>query len=416
VKTLFEARNELRDAGDLEGWGLATARLAQFLWVSGRPDEASAMLAEGNDVLSELPPGPALAAVHSRSAGALWLRGASQEALDYVSRHRHVVEVHGDIQARQRMMSAEGGAKFDAGDPTAVEPFRQVLRMAIEVDDSMAVATAHLNLGEQLRTGWGAGEATPVHERGLELAVQRHTGGAEQFLRGSLAVDYFLAGRWNDALEQLSAAERIPDRFAYLEGAITAVRTMVAAGRSGAGSAETATIANVVAETEALKDLQAVVPAYETAQFVNLMAGEGEAALRYARAIVERSGASRYIIDAWTITMWLLRRAGELALVDDILDGLRRFEMPRPRALLTSVDALRLEPDDPVRARTDLIGAADTLVGLGNPIEAVPLLCDAARISSDLGDDEQVAALRRRTADLTAQAGATRLLEVLEAG
>ena len=416
VKTLHEARIELRDTGDLEGWGLATARLAQFLWVSGRPDEASAMLTEGSDVLSEHPPGPALAAVHSHAAAALWLRGASEEALDYAARTRHIVEIHGDIEARQRMMSAEGGAKFDAGDPTAVEPFRQVLRMAIEVDDSMAVATAHLNLGEQLRTGWGVGEAIPVHERGLELAVHRHTRGAEQFLRGSLAWDYVQAGRWDDALDQLRAAAQIPDRFSYLEGAITGVRSFIAAGRSGAGSTETAAIEKVVAEAEALKDLQAVVPSYEIALFVNLMAGARDTALRYARAIVERSGASRYVIDAWTITMWLLHRAGELGLVDGILDGLRRFEMPRPRALLASVDALRLEADDPVRARTDLVGAAEALVELGNPIEAVPLLCDAARISSGLGDDDQAAALRRRTADLTAHAGATRLLEVLQAG
>jgi len=404
-KTLFEARVALRDTGDMEGWGLATAALSRFLWVSGEPDEAEALLEEAAAALGELQPGPALASVYAARAASRWLRGASAEALEMIEPIRHVVEVHGDLETRTRMISAEGGARFDAGDPSAVEPFRQVLRMSLEANNSMAVATTHLNLGEQLRTGWGVAEATPVHERGVEFAVQRHTGGAEQFLRQSLAVDYVLAGRWDDAIVQLDASEQIPDRFSYLEGAVLAERTRIRAGREGATEHDSEIIEGVVREAETLKDLQAVIPAHDTALFVHLMAGDNERALDYARAIVERSGATRFAIDAWPFTIWVLRAAGELERAAALLDGLRRFEMPRPRALLAATDALLLESSDPRAAAAGLSRAAEALAGLGNTLEAAVLFAEAHRIGLEAGDAGAAAAAREAAAGLLEPSG-----------
>jgi hypothetical protein len=330
--------------------------------------------------------------VYAARAASRWLRGSSAEALEMIEPIRHVVEVHGDSETRARLMSAEGGARFDAGDPSAIEPFRQVLRMALEANDSMAVTTTHLNLGEQLRTGWGVAEAIPVHERGVELAVQRRTGGAEQFLRHSLAVDYLLAGRWDDALAHLDASEEIPGRFSYLDGAFLGEKIKIRAGWDGASQADADLIDDVVREAESLKDLQAVVPAYDTAQFVHLMAGDDRTALRYARAIVDRSGATRYAIDAWPFTIWILRSAGELERAAALLDGLRRFEMPRPRALLAAADALLLEGSDPDAASAGLTGAAGALAALGNAVEAAVFFAEAHRIGAASGSDAAAAA------------------------
>jgi tetratricopeptide (TPR) repeat protein len=415
-KALFEARVALRDAGDMEGWGLATGVLSRFLWVSGEPDEAEALLDDAAEVLGEMPPGPALASVHAARAASRWLRGASAEALEMIEPIHHVVEVHGDSETRARLMSAEGGARFDAGDPSAIEPFRQVLRMAIEANNSMAIGTGHLNLGEQLRTGWGVAEAIPVHERGIELAVQRHIHGAEQFLRQSLALDYVLAGRWDDAIVQLDASEQIPDRFSYLEGAVIAERTRICAGRNGATERDAELIDEVVLEAEALKDLQAVIPAFDTAQFVHLMAGDEEAANRYARAIVERSGATRYAVDAWPFTVWILRSAGELERAAALLDGLRRFEMPRPRALLAATDALLLERSDPRAAAAELSRAAEELADLGNAVEAAVLFAEAHRIGRDAGDDAAASHAREAAVRLLEPSGARALAARLGVG
>ena len=248
--------------------------------MAGEPETASRHLDEAIDRLESELPGPALAMVYSHRAGQLWLRGDSAAALEEVERVRDVVEVHGELEARRRIRNAEGGARFDLGDPSAIEPFREDLRLAIQTDDSNAIGRAHLNLGEQLRTGFGLAEAVVVHERGLELAVQRSTVGPEQFLRQSLAADYFAMGRWDDALAQIEAFRRIPERFGYIDTGVVCIELAIGACRTGAG--DVARADEAVAESEALKDLQAIVPGHTDALWHALALGDDERSMAYA--------------------------------------------------------------------------------------------------------------------------------------
>ncbi len=416
TKALLEARQEFENVGDIEGWGKATSTLSTYAWVSSDPDEANAFLDEAISRLEDLPPGEALAAAYSQRAGVLWLRGDSTaEARKYIAGVRHVVEVHGDLEARRRILSADGGSRFDAGDPTAVDPFRQVLRMAIESDDSMGIGSGHLNLGEQLRTGWGTHEAISVHERGLEVALQRGLSGAEQFLRGSLAEDYFLKGQWDEALEMVEAGLAIPERFSYVEGAFVELRLEIEAYRGDTRADSVERVEELVEKSEALKDLQAVIPSYDGAMSVRFMYGDDEA-VTYARKIVDRSGATRYLIDAFPLTVFLLRRAGELDRIGALLPDLRRFEMPRPQALMAVLDALLLEESDPAAALTGLEQAVADLAGLGVAVEAVVALSDAVRIATSLGDEAGAEALRDRAGALLDGAGAEPFLEMLGMG
>ncbi len=414
TKTLLEARDEFDRAGDIESWGRASALLSNYFWVAGDPGEAQRMLDEASARLEQHPPGRALAAVYSQEAGRLWLRGDSmQETLDHVARVRPIVEVHGDLVSRRRLLTAEGGSRFDSGDPAAVEVFRQVLRMAIESDESMPIGSSYLNLGEQLRTGWGPNEALPVHERGLEVSLQRRTAGAEQFLRGGLAFDLFQAGRWDDAMEQLDAALAIPEFGAYLEGGIRGFKIGIAACRGEAEPDSTQRIEALIADAEGLEDMQAIIPSYETAAWVHLLLGGESDAVGFARQVVDRSGGTRFLLDNWSLVVWLLRRSGELDRIGVLLPELRRFDMPRPRALIAIVEALLGEDDDPAVALEAIDRSATELADLGAFTEATIALADAVRIAEGLGDSDRALAMRVRAQELMAGTRAVVLMEKL---
>lgn len=417
AKAAQKARAAFDAAGDVEMWGKATALLSSYLWVGGDPTEAERTLRDAIARLETHPPGPALATLYSQEAGRLWLRGdAIEQTIETVSRVRPIVEVHGDLLSRRRLLSAEGGSRFDAGDPAAVEVFRQVLRMAVEADESQPIGSAYLNLGEQLRTGWTITEAISVHERGLEVAVQRRTTGVEQFLRSSLAVDYLWAGRWDDAVEQLEAASAIPDRLAYMETAIQVPRLQIAAGRGEAPADVSDRISALLEHSAELGDLQTVVPTHEGAAWVHLMTGNDEAALEHARTIVEVCGATRFLLDAFGLTTWLLHRAGEIDRVEPLLDDLRRFDMPRPRALISVAEAMLMEPADQAAAAAGLEAAGEALADLGLAVDAVIAWSGGVRVAGDAGDDDGASSLRDRAREMLAGNGADRFLERIGLG
>jgi hypothetical protein len=143
------------------------------------------------------------------------------------------------------------------------------------------------------------------------------------------------------------------------------------------------------------------------------MVGEESDALAYARDIVDRSGPTRYLLDAFSLPVWLLRRAGELDRIAGLLDELRRFDMPRPRTLFGVVEALELEADDPAAALQLLDSAVIDLLDLGLIIEAVLALSDEVRIARSIGDDARAESRRDRARGLLEPERAGPLLERL---
>lgn len=408
TKFALEARSAFEEAGDLEGWGAASVLLASATWTAGTPDAAEAYLDEAITRLKPAPPGPALAEAYAQVAGFKWLRGDSQAAIDFIGPVRHVIEVHGSMRARGRSLSAEGGARFDLGDPSAVDSFRRTLAAAIEADSSFAICVAHVNLGEQLRTGWGPAEAIQIHEKGLEIARRRHVDGPRQFLLGSLAVDYALSMRWDEAMALLGEFDTLSETLPYMAATRSVLLTHL---RPVLG--ETLSVGEVeeaLAAAEAIRDLQAVVPAYDSATWAYELGGEDARALTCARAVVERSGASRFLLDAFTMPMRVLRRAGELDRVEAVLPELRRFAMPRPEALLGFADSLILERANPPAALAGLESAAEDLAGLGVSLEAVMVLSEAARVADDIGDAAAGERIRVRAQQLAPRPDASFLL------
>lgn len=414
TKTLLEAIDAFDSVGDHEGWGVAMSDLARYTWVGGESLEAEQYIAEGLARMEQRPPGPALAALYAQEAGRLWLLGnATSEALELVDRVGHIVEVHGDEQTRRRWLSAEGGVRFEIGDPSAVRSFRQVLRMAVESDDSLGIGSAHLNLGEQLRTGWGLEEAMAVHQRGLDIADQRKMGGVGQFIRASLATDQLLSGHWAEAEEQLKIGMAMPDQLAYMQPALVGPKLMIDASRRGATEEMVLSAKEMVSSTEEMRDLQAVIPAYETLMWMHMLADEEPAAIDVARRIVDRAGPTRYLIDAWPLTAWFLRKAGELSRIADISGTLESFDMPRPQAQIRWFQALVGEANDPRAARDELDAVATKLAEMELAVSAAVALAESARISLSLGEPASAETAKSRALALMDRTGAIHLLASL---
>jgi hypothetical protein len=119
------------------------------------------------------------------------------------------------------------------------------------------------------------------------------------------------------------------------------------------------------------------------------------------------------LLDAFSLPVWLLRRAGELDRIAGLLDELRRFDMPRPRTLFGVVEALELEADDPAAALQLLDSAVIDLLDLGLIIEAVLALSDEVRIARSIGDDARAESRRDRARGLLEPERAGPLLERL---
>jgi hypothetical protein len=132
--------------------------------------------------------------------------------------------------------------------------------------------------------------------------------------------------------------------------------------------------------------MQTIIPTWESAAWTHLMLGDEEQARGIARDIVERSGASRFLFDSWSLPLWLMRRAGELERYEAIREGLERFDMPLPGAYLAWLDGLLGESEDPIAAAASITDAADKIVEFGLPTAAAFALSDVARISDGLGD------------------------------
>jgi len=411
VKELLEARQELDLIDDVEGWGLATGVLAHCAWERGEPDAGERYLAEAVDRLQQSAPGPALAAVFSLEARRLALRGSAlAEGLALVERVRPTVEAHGDSRARRQLLSAEGGIRFDAGDPGGIESLRRALGIAIEANDSDGMATAYNNLGWALRIGWGAREAVPVLQQGLEVATQRRLGGMEEWLHVQLGFVRFGMGRWDEAEAHLQAARARAERLPYLEAVLQGGMLMTAACRGHAPRDADSQVAALLAITDTLKDLQIVVPMCDLAAWIYLALGDDEAALGCVRRTIDLSGATPFLLCAGSMVLWMLRRAGELDRIVPLLPGLRRFDMPRPRRQITIAEALLEEQYAPAIALTRIVEAADGLADLGEATDAVAALAEGVRIAAELGDRGRAAALRRRACDLLAGARGESLL------
>jgi class 3 adenylate cyclase/tetratricopeptide (TPR) repeat protein len=413
MKLLQAAVDEFDRRGDAEQWGLAMARLAQMAWIGG--DTTSEYTLEAIERLERFPPGPALAKVYSHRAGRLWLRGGvTDETLEFIERVRSVVETHGDPEARRRLITAEAGSRFDAGEPAAVELFRQVLRLAIESDDTLSIGSAYLNLGEQLINGWGVDEALPVHERGLEVVLQRRGSGMAVWLQLSIANDYFLVGRWDDALAAVAAALEHPEPITYLETTLRTLRSTIEAARGR--TSDGVNIAEAVAQAEALGDLQAVMPVYDSAAWMAMLDGDEASAVEYSLKVVESSGATRFLVDQWALIPWVLRLGGELDRLVDLAESMHRFDMPRPRAQQEWLRGLQQESSDPAAALGMIDAAAATLAELGVRLEAAIAWADVSRIARSIDDEDRASVAAARVRDILGPAGAVRLLERLGLG
>jgi hypothetical protein len=270
--------------------------------------------------------------------------------------------------------------------------------MAIESDNSEAICTAHLNLGEQLRTGWGLREAIPVHERGLEIARQRRVRGSEQFLVLALAYEYFLAVKWSEAVACLDVFRAMSEKLPYAQQNLETETMVLEACRGLLVPPER--VDAVIDAALGIRDLQIVIPTFDSACWTLELGDSHDRAAAAAREIVARSGPSRFLIDALPMTLRVLRAVGELGRLKPLLTELRRFAMPRPEALVAVAAALLGEQADPESARRTIEDAAVRLADLGSTLEAAVLLAEAMRISRDIGDEAAAGGIRERVAAL----------------
>jgi class 3 adenylate cyclase len=398
-KLSLEARSEFEEHGDTEGWAKASIYLGRSAWMAGDPDGAATFGADAITALEALPPGSILAEAYGFKAGRLWLLGENPtEVLAHVNRVRSTVDMHGSPRTRIRLLQAEGGSRFDLGDPAAIDSFRSALAMAIESDNSEAICTAHLNLGEQLRTGWGLREAIPVHERGLEIARQRRVRGSEQFLVLALAYEYFLAVKWSEAVACLDVFRAMSEKLPYAQQNLETETMVLEACRGLLVPPER--VDAVIDAALGIRDLQIVIPTFDSACWTLELGDSHDRAAAAAREIVARSGPSRFLIDALPMTLRVLRAVGELGRLKPLLTELRRFAMPRPEALVAVAAALLGEQADPESARRTIEDAAVRLADLGSTLEAAVLLAEAMRISRDIGDEAAAGGIRERVAAL----------------
>jgi hypothetical protein len=222
--------------------------------------------------------------------------------------------------------------------------------------------------------------------------------GSEQFLVLSLAYEYFLAFKWSDAVDCLDAFQAMSEKLPYAQQNLETETIALEACRGLLVPLER--VDGVIDSALGIRDLQIVIPTFDRACWAFELGGSRDRAAAAAREIVARSGPSRFLIDAFPMTLRVLRAVGELGRVEPLLPELRRFAMPRPEALVAVAAALLGEEADPESARQTIEDAAVRLADLGSKLEAAVLLAEAMRISRDIGDEAAAGGIQERVAAL----------------
>jgi class 3 adenylate cyclase/tetratricopeptide (TPR) repeat protein len=426
VEWCHQALETARAAGDPLGEGEALAYLSGIAWTRGDTAEQFELLDEALRILEARPAGPQLARAYTRLAAAEGLAGRTGEATEAVERALPVVREHGSPNDLSILLSFRAQVRIDRGDVEGgFEDHREALRIALEASPAVRVASAHVNLGDNVWFHEGPAKGQELYETAAELAGRRGAAGAERWARMESMWTRFDLGAWDEMLE---IGERIldgdPERgTSQISVLAEAYRHDVLLHR-GAPDEEGVVESTLVPRAREIGDAQVVVPVFKVASLARLALGDVESAVALVRECDEllrgRPGYRSWLLDG-SARVCLAAGATDLlrSLVDQGIDHMTRDanSLTSARAALSECDGdhmSALERYEDAAARWGsfpsvlehglaLAGAGRCLLALGRSSEATERLREARERFASLGASPLLAETDELLAHATAK-------------
>ena len=369
---LEQAVEGLLAAGDAPTAAEALVALHEAKWLAGTT--STALLERACELIGDTVDTRAAVYVHGSLGRFYGLSGRSAEALPLDDSAMAGAEHIGDHGLYAWALNNRGVARWHLGDPEYLADLEHALEISLEIGSS-DVGRSRINLGSILDD---YGNLDAAHEHLSEGLAFAHRVGSSRWTRivsVELAVNRFLAGRWEEAVD-LAATLVDEVRGGYLEAEAKGVLVLAAAERGQPVDAED--VARVSERAREIGDLQVLVPWLACAARALATSGDAAGAAAYLDELLDgcRGPAAAYVQGTWfydaAVAAAILGRSAELREVAHRQGGTRWNEAAV--ALLSGKPQLAAEllaamgAFDEAGAR---LAVAEALVETGRQEEAI---------------------------------------------
>ncbi len=399
-----EAIAAFRERGDTLDVGESMSNLSGVLWQQGDTARGWEVLSEAIDLLEREPPGPQLARVYIRTAGAYWTAGIADRCLEWSEKALAMARELGLGAALVRGLQFHGGARAMLGDLGGLEDMREAVRLGLELGLGQETGTAYVNLGDWVWWDRGPAEGLKVHREGVEFSERRGLTHNAVWTRAELTWMLFDLGEWDELLD-VSGQVIEWDRAhggTQIQAIALPYRAHVLAQRGdhreAAGLAQ-----EFLPRAREIGEPQVIVPALTVAASLEETAGRTDRAAALLEEMIDAT-RDRSQLRAWASCGSFRASGGRADLIERLLEGVdgpgarNRHTVAGGWAILAeargdldgacglyelAADGWASYGNVPERGQA-LLGAGRTLVGLGREAEAIDPLTRARDVFAGL--------------------------------
>jgi len=274
-----EAIATFRAQGEQRREAVAMGRYGMVRYRMGNPDYRT-LASQAVALLEPLGPSEDLVRSTSDLAGALFVDGYSQEAIDLAERAMELGARLG-LPEQARALGFRGAARCDLGDPGGLDELREALQVGTAQGLGREVAVIHVNIAEAIHSLEGPKATMEAYREAAAFAARR---GIEEFAVASAAQSLgavFNLGSWDEAMalseELVDQFERTGDVFELRNVRLTLAR--IHAGRGDLARARPLAVWVEQAVRDA-DEIQHMAEAFVTSASIRLQDGAPAEAIR----------------------------------------------------------------------------------------------------------------------------------------
>ena len=289
-----DAAARLDAARDPVRAGLVQERLARYLWVVGRDDEAAEALREAVATLPADPPSAERARVVAAEGQLLMLRGRVHQAIPRCEEALAVARAVGARAEEGQALNTLGACLSGRGEHDAAEAcLREALAIALELRQSHDIGRAYVNLADCVDQAGRIDEAARLALDGVEAGRSLGLGtGYRALLLTDAAQRRFRTGLWDDA-RRLAEQALALRAGGLVEGVAHATIAQVAAARGDpAAGRDDLARARLLFKTDA--SAMWIAPVATAAAEFELSAGQATAARDLVAGALARAEGQEY--------------------------------------------------------------------------------------------------------------------------
>ena len=334
----------------------AETMLGELIWRGGQSPLAQSRFERAEALIEPFPRSAAKAHVLAQLSRFHMLAGRNGDAIRLAADALAMAEELGLEELRVHALNNLGSARVAVGDDQGFTDLEQSIEIGLAAN-SAETHRAYINLAA-MRGGRGElAEMVRLHREGLRLAQRFGHRAGIRWLEVELALDEYLLGRWDEALER---AERflaeLGDDVHYMQTGCLLVRSAVSMAR-GATDAALADAARIVELDRVIRDPQNLFPGLSFQALSLVRAGRPDEALPVVHELLElarqsESRAAYWFVDA-ALALTEIGRTEELV----ELANEARGEAPYARGLAAL-------------AREDLLAAAEAFESTGSKVDS----------------------------------------------